>query len=344
MLFADNANLTDPRRNLALEEHLLVNGPQEDILLFYVNAPSIIIGRNQNTLDEINLDYVRAADLHVVRRLSGGGAVYHDLGNLNYSFITRGGRIEAHDFKQFTAPVIRALQGMGVPAELSGRNDILVDGRKISGNASYITKAGVVSHGTLLFDSELTHLELALRPKPGKLAGKGIQSVRSRVTNIGEHLPAAAVGLDMAEFRRQLLLALFEVADDAAVPQVALGDADWAAVEALVKTRYGSREWNYGRMETYTHSASARFPFGEVDVRLGVSDDGAGSGKIEVARFYGDFFGRQGVDELEEMLVGQPHTRAALEAALAAVHLDDYFGSPALGSLTLDDLLGLLGV
>jgi lipoate-protein ligase A len=185
MLFVDNENQNDASINLAIEEYLIRNIALEDeILLFYINGPSIIIGRNQNTVEEINVDHVRANDIKVVRRLSGGGAVYHDLGNLNFSFIAPNSTDNFHNFRKFTQPVIDVLQAMGVPAELSGRNDIVVAGRKISGNAQYVSGPRMVSHGTLLWNTKLNVVAESLRVKQAKIESKGIKSVRSRVANI----------------------------------------------------------------------------------------------------------------------------------------------------------------
>ena len=187
MRFIDNLGITDPTLNLALEEYVLRHKPvDDDCLLFYINAPSIIIGRNQNTVEEINAPVVDARGITVVRRISGGGAVYHDLGNLNFSFITpfEHGRFNRYD--HFTKPVLATLHALGVPAELGGRNDILAEGRKISGNAQFATATRMFSHGTLLFDSNLDDVTEALRPKPGKVESKGVKSIRSRVANISE--------------------------------------------------------------------------------------------------------------------------------------------------------------
>lgn len=168
MLFIDNKGITDPRINLAIEEYALKNlDINETYLLFYINEPSIIIGKNQNTIEEINTKYVEENGIHIVRRLSGGGAVYHDLGNLNFSFITKDDGDSFHNFLKFTEPVTAALKNLGVNAELSGRNDIVVEGRKISGNAQFSTKGRMFSHGTLLFDSEIESVVSALKCKKG---------------------------------------------------------------------------------------------------------------------------------------------------------------------------------
>src|SRR5690625_2133753 len=170
MKFIDNKGITDPRINLAIEEYVLNEfGENDTYLLFYINEPSIIIGRNQNTVEEINTDYVEEKGIHVVRRLSGGGAVYHDLGNLNFSFITKDDGESFHNFAKFTEPVVSALQKLGVPAELQGRNDLVANGRKISGNAQFSTKGRMFSHGTLMYDSEIEEVVRYLRVKTEKI-------------------------------------------------------------------------------------------------------------------------------------------------------------------------------
>ena len=177
MLFIDNKGITDPRINLAIEEYALKNlDINESYLLFYINKSSIIIGKNQNTIEEVNQDYVEKNDITVVRRLSGGGAVYHDLGNLNFSFITKDDGDSFHNFKKFTEPVVKALGKLGIHAELSGRNDIMAEGKKISGNAMFATRGRMFSHGTLLFNSEMDHIVSALKVKKEKIESKGIKS------------------------------------------------------------------------------------------------------------------------------------------------------------------------
>src|SRR5699024_4579045 len=175
--------------NLAIEEYVLNNfGEKDTYLLFYINEPSIIIGKNQNTLEEVNTDYVEENNIKVVRRLSGGGAVYHDEGNLNYSFITKDDGDRFHNFAKFTEPIVKALNSVGVPAELNGRNDLLIEGKKFSGNAQFLTRGRMFSQGTLMFDSEIEHVVSALNVSKEKIESKGIKSIRSRVTNIIDHL------------------------------------------------------------------------------------------------------------------------------------------------------------
>ncbi len=318
MIFVDQGKINDPSVNLAIEEYLLRNvEPGEDILLFYINEPSIIIGRHQNTIEEINQPYVEAHGIHVVRRLSGGGAVYHDLGNLNFSFITQNARENVHNFRKFTEPVIRVLQEMGVPAELSGRNDILADGRKISGNAQYITTRRMFNHGTLLFNSDLSHVQEALHVKQSKIISKGIKSVRSRVANISEFLGAP---MTVEEFRERVLTGIFMGTAALGVPQYHLTAEDWQGINKLTEERYRSWGWNYGELPAFNVQKVNRFPFGEIDARIDVQ-----GGVIRSIKFFGDFFSQAEPAELEQRLVGTRYAQADLQGALAGVNLADYF-------------------
>lgn len=321
MIFIDNENITDPALNLALEEHVMRNvRTEDDILLFYINKPSIIIGRNQNTLEEINQEYVEAHHLQVVRRLSGGGAVYHDLGNLNFSFIARSDPENVHNFKKFTEPVICVLREMGVPAELGGRNDILVDGRKISGNAQYIAGNRLVSHGTLLFNSDLSGVAGALNVKESKFASKSIKSIRSRVVNISDFLVNPP---DILDFRAQLLHGIFEGKEEqAAYP---LQADDWQAAHALADERYRRWEWNYGQSPEFNVQKIQRFPMGEVDARINVQH-----GLIRSVKFFGDFFGQEDAAGLEHKLTGVRYMPGDLAEVLATVDISQYFSGVSL--------------
>ena len=328
MLFVDNGGTTDPRLNLALEEYVLRQRfPGQECLLFYVNEPSIIIGRNQNTVEEIDPDAVRARGVHVVRRISGGGAVYHDHGNLNFSFLAPYTMGRFNRYEEFTRPVVAALRAMGVPAELGGRNDITVDGRKISGNAQFVSGDRMFSHGTLLLDSDLSALSQVLTPKPGKVESKGHKSVRSRVANISEFLAAP---LAIGEFRGRLLDEIFGSRDD--LPLLTLTDADHAAVRQLAEAKYASWEWNIGRSPACNVQRVQRFPAGEIDVRIDVQE-----GRIAGLRFFGDFIGQTEVAGLEERLRGIRYDRESIETVLAPLDVSGYFGA-----VTHQDLLGLL--
>ena len=320
MLFVDNGGITDAHHNLALEEYVLRNKlGQEDALLFYVNEPAIIIGRNQNTIEEIDPDIVAARGIRVVRRVSGGGAVYHDLGTLNFSFMTRdvSGRFNRYD--KFNGPVVDVLRSLGVPAEIGGRNDILVEGRKISGNAQFATHDRMFSHGTLLLDSDLDHITAALRPRPGKVESKGMKSIRSRVANISEFLGAP---IDVNELRDLILERLFGTRDRSRIPSIPLDDADHRAIAELLEKKYRTWEWNYGQNPPANVERSHRFPAGEIDVRLFIED-----GRIRSIRIFGDFMGQRDVHDVEERLLGLPYDAAPITSALSDLDLSLYFGA-----------------
>jgi len=328
MLFIDNKGITDPQINLAIEEYALKNlDINETYLLFYINEPSIIIGKNQNTIEEINTEYVEGNGIKVVRRLSGGGAVYHDLGNLNFSFITKDDGESFHNFRKFTEPVVTALKKLGVNAELSGRNDIEVGGRKISGNAQFSTKGRMFSHGTLMLNSEIENVVSALKVKKDKIESKGIKSVRSRVANISEFLDER---MEIDEFRSLLLKNIFEGQEE--IPEYILTEEDWEKIHQLSKERYQNWDWNYGRSPKFNLQHSHRFPVGSIDVRLEVN-----KGVIENCKIYGDFFGVGDVSEIEEKLTGTRYEKNEIVKALADIDTTHYFGK-----IVKEDFLNLL--
>lgn len=318
MIFIDNEGNTDPHINLALEEYILRNfNPDHDYLLFYINEPSIIIGRNQNTLEEINHEYVEEKKLHVVRRVSGGGAVYHDFGNLNFSFITDHDMKSLNNFKKFTQPVINVLNEIGVPAELKGRNDIVANEKKISGNAQFSTGKRMFSHGTLLLDSELGEVANALNVKMNKIASKGHKSVRSRVANISEFLPKP---MPISEFRSVILQGIYRDNED--FETYKLSPEEWEGVHLLKEEKYNNWDWNYGRSPKFNIQRSKRFPVGEIDLRIFVE-----KGHIENLTIYGDFFGKDPVSDIENKLAGLRYERQEIEDALSSFELQHYFGN-----------------
>ncbi|WP_339228816.1 lipoate--protein ligase [Oceanobacillus sp. FSL K6-2867] len=330
MKFINNNGITDPMVNLAIEEYVLENfGEKDTYLLFYVNKPSIIIGRNQNTIEEINTDYVDDKGIKVVRRLSGGGAVYHDEQNLNFSFITKDDGNSFQNFAKFTKPMVDALNKLGVPAEMQGRNDLAVEGRKISGNAMFSTKGRMFSHGTLMLDSELEELTKALKVKKIKIESKGIKSIRSRVANIAEYLDEP---ITMNQFKEIILKNVFDVEDTNDVPQYILTEEDWEKIYEISKKRYQQWEWNFGKSPAFNVQETYKFDAGLVDVRLDVK-----KGIIENCKIYGDFFGVGNVKELEDKLKGVRHERRAIEAAL-----EDFDVSHYLGRISKEDFINLL--
>ena len=311
-----------------MEEYALRNFSSEtDYLLFYINEPSIIIGRSQNTIEEIHQEYVEKNNIHVVRRISGGGAVYHDFGNLNFSFITNHDVKSLNNFKKFTAPVISALSKIGVEAELKGRNDILVNDKKISGTAQFSTGKRMISHGTLLFNTDLAEVANALQVKRSKIISKGHKSVRSRVANISEFINKP---LTIEDFRTLLLSGLYEEMEP--FETYHLTSEEWKAVHALKEEKYDSWDWNYGRSPKFNIQHSKRFPIGEIDVRLFVE-----KGYLTEFKIFGDFFGKEPLENLENLLIGVKYDKEEISRKLTGVKIADYFGN--VSTLEFMDLL-----
>lgn len=317
MKFISNNDITDPTLNLAMEEYVLKNMPKDDsYFLFYVNRPSIIIGKNQNTIEEVNQPYIDEHGIDVVRRISGGGAVYHDTGNLNFSFVTDDDGNSFHNFKKFTEPIVEALQSLGVDADMSGRNDIQVGSAKISGNAMVKVKDRMFSHGTLMLNSELNEVQNALKVNPAKIKSKGIKSVRSRVANISEFLDEP---LDIDRFKEIILKTIFGEATQ--VEEYILTDDDWKKIEQLSNEKYRTWEWNYGRNPKYNFEREEKFEKGFVQIKLDVK-----KGRIEHAKIFGDFFGEGDITELENALEGTMYEFDSIEEALSNYDIYHYFG------------------
>lgn len=318
---------TNPYFNLAAEEYVL-SAFREDCFMLWRNRPSIIVGKNQNTVAEINIDYVTAHQIPVVRRLSGGGAVFHDTGNLNFTFIKTDAGKSFSDFRGFTEPILEVLRSLGVKAEFSGRNDLTIDGKKFSGNAQYKHHDRTLHHGTLLFTSEIANLSQALKPRASKFEGKSVQSVVSRVTNIQEHLKHLEKAPDITQFQKMIQDHVAErFGADSIHP---FSDEDKAAIETLVTNKYGTWDWNFGKSPNYSFQKEKKFEGGLVEIHLDVN-----KGMIQNAKIFGDFFSRQDISIIEEALVGQPHDLKTLQGVYAQFAIgEDYFTK-----ITREDLL-----
>lgn len=334
MLYVPNDQERDPRVNLAIETYLLRNMPlDEPILLFYINEPSIIIGRNQNTIEEINKEYVEDQGIKVVRRLSGGGAVYHDTGNLNFSFIMPDDGNSFRDFKKLTEPIVEALHKLGVQgAELKGRNDLVIEDKKFSGNAMYSTNGRMFAHGTLMFDSDVDEVVNALKVRKDKIESKGIKSIRSRVTNIKPFLPEDKQDMTTEEFRQAILLQIFGVDSVEQVKTHELNEEDWKAINQISDEYYRNWDWNYGRSPEFNLERRQRFAIGSIEVRLNVAE-----GEIKEAKIFGDFFGLGEIKDVEDQLVGTKYEKAALEEAVDQIDVTHYFGN-----ITKEEFLSLI--
>ena len=315
MIYVIN-NSNDPFFNHAAEEYLM-NNFDEEIFMLWINKPSILIGRNQNTISEINLDYVEENHITVVRRLSGGGTVYNDLGNMNFTFITYRNSLETkvkNGFEKFALPVINALKSLGANAEFTGRNDIVIGGKKFSGNAQYSQKDKLLHHGTLLYNCDMSKLSLALKSKPIKFVDKSVKSVGARVTNIIEHIDEK---MDLLEFREYLKNYVIKTHGIETIYE--FNEKDLKEIDKIVKNRFETWEWNYGKSPNYRYTNSRKYPSGVVEYHLEVE-----SGQIENISIYGDFFGEKSIKELEEKLIGVKHNINDLEAVLNTIYINDY--------------------
>ncbi len=322
MTFYLETGSTDPAWNLAFEEYVLKTRRQGDWLILWQNRSAVIVGRNQNALEEINRDFVTRQGISVVRRNTGGGAVYHDLGNLNYSFITDYLEGDTAAGNRFTGPVVGALTRLGMDAQASGRNDILVSGHKVSGTAQHRSGDRILHHGTLLFDSDPGMIAGSLNPDPTKFQSKSVKSVRSRVGNIREFLRE---DMDLAAFWAYLKTALAE----GGLQPMALSDEELTEIAALKAEKYDTWQWNYGSSPKFDTRIRRRFPGGSVEVRLSVR-----LGKIEGLQIYGDFLALQPIDGLIAALTGCAYRQEALEKAMAPLPLSDF-----LGNITKEEFL-----
>jgi len=317
---------TNPFFNMALEEYLFTSDKfQQDIFLLWQNEKTIVVGRHQNTLEEINNEYVKTNSIEVVRRLSGGGAVYHDSGNLNFTFIKRNVNRQEINFNYFVQPVIAALAKLGLQADFSGRNDITIDGKKFSGNAQYFTSKGLLHHGTLLFDSDFGVLGKCLNVKEHKYISKGVKSVQSRVVNIKQCMSAEYT---LEEFKNKLVETVFAYLEQKPM-QIELDEEDHEAIRELVVTRYATWEWNYGESPQYNFRQEKILPGGTVTVFLEI-----GNGIVERCTLHGDFFTFADINEVTRALIGVRHEETAIREVLAALQAEKYFYQ-----MELDDLV-----
>jgi len=313
MLCIDNRN-TNPYFNLAAEEYVLKH-KTDDCFMLWRNENTIVVGKHQNTLSEINLNYVEEKNINVVRRLSGGGAVFHDLGNINFTFIINGEDGNLVDFRKFTKPVLDVLAGMGIAARFEGRNDLTIEGKKFSGNAEHVFKKRVLHHGTILFSSVMMDLSKALRVNPLKFKDKAVKSIRSRVTNIGEHLKEP---MSVDEFQSRVMAHVTNLYAESR--SYDFTKKDIAEINKLVEERYATWEWNYGYSPKYNFEKLIKTEGGHLEFHLEVE-----RGIIKKARIFGDYFNKRETAEVEEMLTGMQHDIATAREKFKEVKINEYF-------------------
>lgn len=326
MLCIKNDN-TNPYFNLAAEEYALRNFA-EDCFMLWRNAPSIIVGKHQNTLAEINVEYVKENNIDVVRRLSGGGAVFHDLGNLNFTFIKNVDKDGALvNFKKYVQPILEVLHHLGVNAKFEGRNDIMIDGKKVSGNAEHVYKRRVLHHGTLLFSSKMADLSSALKVNPLKYQDKGVKSVRSRVTNISDHLPKK---MTVIEFNNAILDFIMNSDSDAKIYEYSKNDID--QINQLVQEKYTTWDWNFGYSPKYNFEKMAKTNGGNIEVQMNIE-----KGIIEHVKIFGDFFNELDISEIEKELEGVKHEEESLRTFFTNLPFKKYFHN-----ISVDEMISVM--
>ncbi len=314
--------------NLAAEEYLIDNF-DEDIVMLWRNDNTVVVGKNQNTIEEIDSRYVAEHGISVVRRLTGGGAVFHDMGNVNYTIIQSYQEGLFSNYAYFTETVRDFLQELGVNATLSGRNDLMIDGKKFSGNAQCVRKGRMMHHGTLMFSSDVKDISGALTPNQKKTESKGVKSVQSHVTNISLHMEQPAA-MDTEQFMQRLYDYYLRHYPEAVSYE--LSQSDKSAIQKLADEKYATWEWNYGASPAFAVSVSRKYDFGLVDVRLNVK-----RGRIEDVRIFGDYFGIRSSSEIEKLLAGTEYRAETIKRVLAGVEISDY-----ISGMTVQELADLL--
>ena len=322
MLFVENDN-QNPYQNHALEEWLM-DHVSEDCFMLWRNEKAILLGRNQNLYREINLPYVTEKGIKIVRRITGGGAVFTDEGNIMFTFICRKGQAAFMDFEQFTKPLLSVLQNMGIPAEFTGRNDLTVAGRKFSGNAQCLYKGRLLHHGTLMYQANIEELAQVLNVGKLKLESKGVSSVQSRVTNLSRYLSPPP---EVEEFLRTLFKQMKEITPGA--KYFRLSDRQWEEVRLLALEKHAAKEWIFGSNPQFDIGKETRLSGGILEVFLKVK-----KGRIEAVKIYGDFFGAREIEEVEQSLRGVLYEQEAIRGCLERFIEEAYFGK-----ITLEELV-----
>lgn len=319
---------TDPYFNLALDEYAMRNlDIEDDIFFLWQNAPAVIIGKNQNAAEEVNQKFLDENDIKLARRVSGGGAVYHDAGNINFTFIISVDDPGTVNYKKYVQPIVDALASMGINAETSGRNDIIIDGKKISGNAQRYANGKLMHHGTLMYDLNVEDMVKSLNVAPDKFISKGVKSVRSRVTNIKDYLPE---GTTLQDFWDKLHFFLSNEGKDG---EIKLTEEDIAKIQHEADTKFSTWDWIYGESPEFNLQNKKRFPGGQLEILMDV-DKGS---VIKSVRFLGDYLGLSDVSHVEEALLGVRYDRKDIDEVLSKLPIKEYFGG-----ITQDEILDLI--
>ncbi len=332
-LSSGQENLGDPTTFESVSRYLMTSPDFKDQTLFEWSRPpkaSVVIGANQNVYAELNLGYIREHDIQITRRAGGGGAVYVDSGNLTYAFIDTDDGTNFMNFKAYAAPIIRVLKRLGVDAQLSGRNDLTVDGKKFSGMAAFRIGDRFYCGGTLMIDVNLDAADKALNPPKSKLAAKGVKSVHSRITNLRPYFAPDYQDISIDEVTALILQEVFQSNDVSAIPTHVMTDDDWQAVQKISGTDYQDESWTMGKRlhDDYFHAKHFE-GVGNIEISFSVSD-----GQVSHAKIFGDFNKANGhLSEIEDNLTGTPFKTADLIAALNHSHLADNLGDVSAAAL-----------
>jgi lipoate---protein ligase len=295
MKLIGNRNITDPFVNLALDEFAVRNlNPDDEYVILYINDPSIIIGKHQNPLEEADLDFLRENKIKLARRISGGGTVYHDHGNLNFGFITKFAQNRIHNFRYFTKPVLQALKKIGINAALNDRNDIMIDGKKISGNAQFTNTKIMLSHGTLLFDSDLELLSRSLKSKANITESRSIKSVRSKVSNIKNYLKN---DFGIEDLKNEIIISLNE---NFSLQKFELSDIQWDSVFELAEKKYNNCEWVLERTPEFKIRKTIFYNENNYEALLTIKDG------MTSDILLNDLPGREILKEIEKIYLNKP--------------------------------------
>lgn len=306
----------------------------EDMVFPYLTEPLVQVGRYQNAREEANLEYMKDNNIGLVRRDTGGGTIYLDMGGVNFCFVSDNKNTSADiNFNQMYQPVIEILKALGINnVEKSGRNDLHVNGKKISGGAMTVVNGRTYSGYTLLLDIDGERMEKLLKPNKKKMESKGIKSVRSRVSALRDHLDEEYKKLSSIEFSELMILKIFGAADRSEVKTYELTDEDWAAIDRLMEEKYRNWEWTFGKSPRFKYSRDGRFSIGTLDITLDVEN-----GVIQHAKIYGDFFGSTEIRAVEEVLEGVRLREEELITALSSIDLKHY-----IGNITKEDIVKLI--
>ena len=308
----------DAYTNIAMDSWLLYNlKPTEPVFSLWQNKRAVIIGRNQNTFSEINQDYIDSHDVQVVRRVSGGGAVYHDLGNICFTFFVPVENSGTVNFKKFVQPMYDALHAVGINAEITGRNDLEVEGKKVSGNAQRYAGGYLMHHGTLLWDTDVEAMIRSLNVSDEKFVSKAAKSVRARVGNIKDFAP----DLTLETFLEKLKYYLTDEGKDG---ELVLTDEQLAGIKDWRDNRFATWDWNYGESPKFQFQNHAKFTGGAIDVQVNVEH-----GKISDINFLGDFLGVRDWRDIKDQFIGIDFTPEAVLSVLTKNAEGQYFGTIA---------------